>query len=187
MKWSVPFGEFDEFCFGTLGLQKWLYCTKDAAIGEVYVIMARPVKKSWVSEVEYEETFAYESGYSATIRITTSALSDASEYLYYEPYTLFGYVPNIYGETTHEDGGMGVWVRSSTKNSPTAVNMSGSFRHGVVAFNRSLSEHIDGGARTFNLTTNGGCTVLAMVMFTGTPQSGERVAIGKRWAQSMLL
>jgi len=46
-EWSVPFGEFDEFCFGTLGLQKWLYCTKDAAIGTEYDYGLRPVKKSF--------------------------------------------------------------------------------------------------------------------------------------------
>jgi len=38
-KCSVPFGEFDEFCSGTLGLQAWLYCTKDAAIGTEYVLL----------------------------------------------------------------------------------------------------------------------------------------------------
>jgi hypothetical protein len=34
--WSIPFGTFDEFCFGTLNLQYWMRITKTAAIGATY-------------------------------------------------------------------------------------------------------------------------------------------------------
>ena len=92
------------------------------------------------------------------------------------PQVLYREPGDSYGvDTIATDGGMGVWVRSSTQNSPTVVNMSGSFRHGVVVFNCSLSQHLDSGARTFKVATNGGCTVLAMVMFTGTSKSKEHV------------
>jgi len=159
-KWSIPFGEFDEFCFGTLGLQKWLHCTKDAAIG-TYISNDRPVKKSSRSDVAYEEYWLKDDGRLVILLYFTV--------IYREPGDDYGAA--LFGT----DGGMGVWVRSSTINSPTVVTISGSFRHDVVAFDRSLRQYLDSGARTFRLATNGGCTVIAMVMFTGTPHSGERV------------
>ena len=80
-KWSVPFGEFDEFCFGTLGLQKWLYCTKDAV--DSGASGNNPVKKSFLSDVEYEEFWVINDR-------SFVILVDGFTYLYYEPGNVAG-------------------------------------------------------------------------------------------------
>jgi len=57
MEWSIPFGELDEFCFSTLNFLHWLHCTKDAAIGQIYDSVARPIQRSSTSEVPYTSTW----------------------------------------------------------------------------------------------------------------------------------
>ena len=52
-EWSIPFGEFDEFCFSTCNFLHWLHCTKDAAIGAIYSNGARSIIQSSVSIVPY--------------------------------------------------------------------------------------------------------------------------------------
>ena len=51
--WSIPFGTFDEFCFGTLNLQKWLYCKKTSVYGN-YSNTARDIIKSSYSSTPYQ-------------------------------------------------------------------------------------------------------------------------------------
>jgi hypothetical protein len=46
---------------------------------------------------------------------------------------------------------------------------------GHVTFNRTNSQYLDAGARTLNIATNGGLTIVAVVRFTGTAGSYERI------------
>ena len=46
---------------------------------------------------------------------------------------------------------------------------------GALTFDRELSQYIDGGPHTFNLDSNGGFTAMAVVKFTGTVGSYERI------------
>jgi hypothetical protein len=45
---------------------------------------------------------------------------------------------------------------------------------GHVTFNRTKSQYLDAGARTLNIATNGGLTIVAVVRFTGAIGSWER-------------
>ena len=51
---------------------------------------------------------------------------------------------------------------------PTYVAGGGPNGKGHVSFNRALSNFIDGGARTFNINSNGGFTFVAVVRFTSS-------------------
>jgi hypothetical protein len=44
-----------------------------------------------------------------------------------------------------------------------------------VSFDRTQTQYLDGGARTFNIASNGGFTVVAVVRFTGSPGNWERI------------
>jgi hypothetical protein len=46
---------------------------------------------------------------------------------------------------------------------------------GYLNFDRANSQHLNGGARTLNIATNGGLTIVALVKFTGTVSSFERI------------
>jgi hypothetical protein len=46
---------------------------------------------------------------------------------------------------------------------------------GYVTFDRAQSQYVDAGARTLNIATNGGLTIVAVVRFTGTPGEYERI------------
>jgi len=48
---------------------------------------------------------------------------------------------------------------------------------GAVTFDRAFNQYLDGGPHAFNVATNGGLTVIALVMFTGAPEDGpgERI------------
>jgi len=46
---------------------------------------------------------------------------------------------------------------------------------GATTFDRNLNEYIDGGSHTFNIATNGGFTIVALVMFTGGASDHERI------------
>jgi hypothetical protein len=50
--WSIPFGTYDEFVFGTLNLQYWMYITKSEAIGTNYSGIARNIRKSSFSSIQ---------------------------------------------------------------------------------------------------------------------------------------
>jgi hypothetical protein len=46
---------------------------------------------------------------------------------------------------------------------------------GYLNFDRANSQHLNGGSRTLNIATNGGLTIVALVKFTGTAGSWERI------------
>jgi hypothetical protein len=46
---------------------------------------------------------------------------------------------------------------------------------GHVTFDRAQSQYLDAGARTLNIATNGGLTIVSVVRFTGTVGSYERI------------
>jgi len=48
---------------------------------------------------------------------------------------------------------------------------------GAVTFNRTLSQHIDGGTHTFNIVSNGGFTAVVLVKFTGAVGTWEKSLI----------
>ena len=49
--WSILFEEYNELCFSTFDMEHWLYCTKDAVIGENYTNSARPIIRSSTSDI----------------------------------------------------------------------------------------------------------------------------------------
>ena len=51
--WSIPFGTFDEFVFGTLNLQYWMQITKTQAVGANYGGIAKTIIKSSFSATSY--------------------------------------------------------------------------------------------------------------------------------------
>ena len=69
------------------------------------------------------------------------------------------------------DGGLHVWVRSSG-NKPAVSLTGGPGGRGMLTFDRAQAQFLDGGARTFNIQSNG-FTVVAVVMFTGTAVDGN--------------
>lgn len=70
------------------------------------------------------------------------------------------------------------FAQATGSNQPTFYNRGG-FRNdmGYVAFNRSNSQHLNGGSKTFNIAANGGFTAVALVQFTsdGSAGSYERI------------
>ena len=46
---------------------------------------------------------------------------------------------------------------------------------GHVTFDRSKEQYLDAGPCTWNIDTNGGLTIVAVVRFTGSPGSSERI------------
>lgn len=60
-------------------------------------------------------------------------------------------------------------------NSPTAAFRGGLEDRPVVRFDRSLSQHYTGPPTAFNIETNGGLTIVALVKFTDTVGVGERI------------
>jgi hypothetical protein len=58
---------------------------------------------------------------------------------------------------------------------PAYIAQGGPLGKGHVSFDRTQTQYLDGGARTFNIATNGGFTVVAVVRFRGSPGSWERI------------
>jgi len=46
---------------------------------------------------------------------------------------------------------------------------------GATTFDRDMAQYIDGGSHTFDIATNGGFTIVALVMFTGSRRNDERI------------
>ena len=109
-EWSILFGEFDEFCFSTLGFLHWLYCTKDAVSGAFYTNTERPIIRSSISL-----TTSYAANWY-------NRASGAPE----DPWISIGNYSTgvLYGEAMSRyntsliagNGGMCVWVRDSRAN-----------------------------------------------------------------------
>jgi streptogramin lyase len=53
--------------------------------------------------------------------------------------------------------------------------LGGPLGKGHVTFDRAQSQYLDAGARTLNIATNGGLTIVSVVRFTGTAGSWERI------------
>lgn len=67
------------------------------------------------------------------------------------------------------------FVQNTVGNMPT-YSTSSSFKDiPYMSFNRSSSQHFNGGSKTLNIATNGGFTALALVRFTGSVGSSERI------------
>ena len=58
---------------------------------------------------------------------------------------------------------------------PAYNAQGGPLGKGHVRFDRTQTQYLDGGARTFNIASNGGFTVVAVVRFRGSPGFSERV------------
>ena len=58
---------------------------------------------------------------------------------------------------------------------PTYNAVGGPNGKGHVSFNRANSQYLDAGSRTFNIATNGGFTIVAVVRFTGSSGAHERI------------
>jgi hypothetical protein len=58
---------------------------------------------------------------------------------------------------------------------PVYNALGGPEGQGHVTFDRAQSQYLDAGQRTMNIATNGGLTIVAVVRFTGTIASWERI------------
>jgi hypothetical protein len=52
---------------------------------------------------------------------------------------------------------------------------------GHVTFDRTQSQYLDAGQRTFNIRTNGGLTIVIVARFTGTAGDSERIIELAKW------
>jgi len=165
-EWSIPFGEFDEFCFSTLNFLHWLRCTKDAAIGQKYSNTPRPVKHSSILNTSYNTSWYNRASNPEDPWIGLRNHNQAPTDTDTGDRTLYGENtwPSWNTSSISLDGGMCVWVRSSA-NKPTVNHIGGPSQHCALSFNRSLSQQLDCGLRTLNIANNGGFTFVALVMF----------------------
>lgn len=68
------------------------------------------------------------------------------------------------------------YSQSTSANQPTYISYGGlGVENGFVRFNRTSSQHLNGGSKVFNINTNGGFTALAFMKFTGSAGSWERI------------
>ena len=178
-EWSIPFGEFDEFCFSTRNFLHWLHCTRDAAIGATYGHAMRDITQSSRSNTSY--TALWNNRGSAIVEDSWIELRSHDV----QPVNTDTGDRILYGEDSYSDGhwslpaiasdgGMCVWVRSSA-NRPVEDPTGGPSSMGDITFNQELVQHLDSGPRTMNITTNGGFTAVAVVKFTGAPAEGEQI------------
>jgi hypothetical protein len=58
---------------------------------------------------------------------------------------------------------------------PAYSAQGGPLGQGHVSFDRTQTQYLAGGAQTFYISSNGGLTVVALVQFTGSPGSYERI------------
>ena len=73
-----------------------------------------------------------------------------------------------------DNGGMNVWVRSSASK-PAVSPTGGPGGGGMLTFDRTLSQFLDGGARKLNVASNGGFTFVSVMKFTGSAGAHERL------------
>jgi len=120
--WSIPFGTFDEFVFGTLNLQYWMQITKTEAIGATYSGVSRNIIKSSFSSTPYT-AIQYNRG-SGYPEDPWFSIRDHPTDIVYGENTTGGSSLSL----VSVDGGMGVWVRNSTETlalpSQTSYNVN---------------------------------------------------------------
>jgi hypothetical protein len=85
-----------------------------------------------------------------------------------------GSPPIVASPSTRYAATVGSTVRQSD-TFPTYNTQGGPLGKGHVSFDRTQTQYLDGGARTFNIASNGGFTVVAVVRFRGSPGNWERV------------
>ena len=123
--WSIPFGTYDEFVFGTLNLQYWMYITKTEAIGANYSGVSRNIIKSSFSSTPYSAIQYNRTG------LAEDPWMSIKDHLSGNPADQIVYGENSYaGPQTaliSVDGGMGVWVR----NSADAQSLSTSYTYSI--------------------------------------------------------
>jgi hypothetical protein len=81
------------------------------------------------------------------------------------------------------------YTQATAGNRPVYYNRGGYTNEmGYVNFDRANSQHLNGGARTLNIATNGGLTIVCLIKFTGTASSFERIIdFGNGQANSNIL
>jgi hypothetical protein len=111
--WSIPFGTFDEFCFGTLNLQYWMRITKTAAIGATYEGANRSIISSSFSSTPYTALQYYRAGNPEDpwMSIKDHGTGGAAAQIVYGENSTIANTPLL----IPVDGGMGVWVRNSAE------------------------------------------------------------------------
>ena len=111
--WSIPFGTFDEFVFGTLNLQYWMRITKTAAIGATYDGANRNIISSSFSSTPYTALQYYRAGNPEDpwMSIKDHGTGGAAAQIVYGENATTANTPLLISV----DGGMGVWVRNSAE------------------------------------------------------------------------
>ena len=77
--------------------------------------------------------------------------------------------PSFASISTRSNAGVGSAIL------PTHNALGGPNGKGHVSFDRTNSQYLDAGSRTFNIASNSGFTVMTIVRFTGTPANWERI------------
>lgn len=67
------------------------------------------------------------------------------------------------------------YAQSTSSNQPLYFSYSGFENNGFVQFDRTASDHLNGGSKTLNINTNGGFTTMVFMRFTGTTVAWERI------------
>ena len=106
-EWAVPFGTFDEMCFGTLGMTYWLRCLTTSVLG-TYDNAARPIISSSFSSTPYSANWYNRAGTGYPEDPWISIQNFPTQVVYGENLTSGS--PNL----IPLDGGMCVLVRDST-------------------------------------------------------------------------
>jgi hypothetical protein len=108
-EWGVPFGTFDEMCFGTLGMTYWLRCLKTSVLG-TYINAARPIISSSFSSTPYSANWYNRTPPQSPEDPRISIQNFPTQLVYSENNT------NDNLNLLQLDGGMCVLVRDSTSS-----------------------------------------------------------------------
>jgi len=181
----------------------WFHCTKDEAIGASYNNTKINVKQLSISNTSYtakRENPDDDMPENLWIGLRDHGVqpvnTDVGDRILYAEESISNdhwSLPII-----ASDGGMCVWVRRSTNN-PVVIAFGGPRGMGAVSFDRELAQYLDGGPRFFDISKNGGFTLVVVMKFTGTgtvydhvidfqdPQSGNKIMLYRNVNTSNLL
>jgi len=109
-QWTIPFGEFDQFLFGTFGLRYWIHLTKAVATSATAFNGGTPTRKSVIKSSRNSSPHAvalHIDGLSSTATSGRPFISVAD----HPTEMVYAAVSDHYIGLVYVDQGFGVWVR----------------------------------------------------------------------------